>query len=327
MEQHLRFTDLQIQEARSIDLLTYLQFYEPNNLVHIKGDVYCTAEHDSLKISKGMWYWWSKGIGGKSAIDYLIKVKEMTFVDAVKTLLGDRSEELIKTSQELKRNNISQNNKQLYLPEANENCDRVRAYLHDKRGLDYELIDLCIQNKTLYEDKRFHNCIFVGMDENGEPKYAMARGTTDKKFVQDCGGSDKKYTFRIVNPESDAVQVFEAAIDLLSNATMQKMWGKKYNEYNMLSLGGVYAGGETTTEIPIALKAFLEQRPDIKTIELCLDSDEVGQSAAKKIKEILEEKYADKGYKITIAPALFGKDYNDMLLYMREQAAKKCPQR
>ena len=49
---------------------------------------YCTAEHDSLKISNGKWYWWSRGFGGYSALDYLMKVKEYGFVEAVESTLG-----------------------------------------------------------------------------------------------------------------------------------------------------------------------------------------------------------------------------------------------
>ena len=32
--------------------------------------------------------WWSRGIGGKSALDYLIKVKGLDFVEAVETIMG-----------------------------------------------------------------------------------------------------------------------------------------------------------------------------------------------------------------------------------------------
>jgi len=79
-----------LEQARQIDLLSYLRAYEPSNLVKVKGttNVYCTAEHDSLKISKGKWYWWSRGFGGYSALDYLMKVKEYGFVEAVETLTG-----------------------------------------------------------------------------------------------------------------------------------------------------------------------------------------------------------------------------------------------
>ena len=64
------FSPEQIRELKKIDLLTYLQNYEPNELVHISGNNYCTRTHDSLKISNGLWNWFSKGIGGKNAIDY-----------------------------------------------------------------------------------------------------------------------------------------------------------------------------------------------------------------------------------------------------------------
>ena len=43
------YTEEQIMQARSIDLLTYLQSYEPTELVHVRGDTYCTREYDSLK--------------------------------------------------------------------------------------------------------------------------------------------------------------------------------------------------------------------------------------------------------------------------------------
>ena len=64
-----------ILEAKKMDLLTFLRNYEPQELVHVSGDTYCTREHDSLRISNGKWCWFSQGIGGRSALDYLIKVK------------------------------------------------------------------------------------------------------------------------------------------------------------------------------------------------------------------------------------------------------------
>ena len=72
-------TQEQIERARQMDLLTYLQTYEPDELVHFSGDVYTTRTHDSLKISNGKWCWWSRDIGGRSALDYLIKVRGMAF--------------------------------------------------------------------------------------------------------------------------------------------------------------------------------------------------------------------------------------------------------
>ena len=78
-----------VAEARQVDLLTYLKNYEPYELVEVCRNTYTTKSHDSLKISNGLWYWFTKGVGGKSAIDYLIKVRNFTFINAVQTVLGN----------------------------------------------------------------------------------------------------------------------------------------------------------------------------------------------------------------------------------------------
>ena len=45
------YTNEEIERARSMDLLTYLRLCEPENLVKVYGEVYCTRQHDSLKIA------------------------------------------------------------------------------------------------------------------------------------------------------------------------------------------------------------------------------------------------------------------------------------
>lgn len=80
-----------IAKVKEMDLLTYLQTYEPDELVRISGNTYTTKTHDSLKISNGMWMWWSRGIGGRSAVDYLVRVRGMTFIEAVSQISNDES--------------------------------------------------------------------------------------------------------------------------------------------------------------------------------------------------------------------------------------------
>jgi len=77
-----------IRQAKQMDLLTYLQRCEPYELVRLSSLVYSTKTHDSLKISHGKWMWWSRGIGGRSALDYLVKVRAMDCVEAVERLLS-----------------------------------------------------------------------------------------------------------------------------------------------------------------------------------------------------------------------------------------------
>ena len=77
-----------VAQAREVDLLTYLRTYEPQELVHFGGSTYCTREHDSLKISNGKWCWFSRGIGGYSALDYLSeKVQKLSLVARLKLIL------------------------------------------------------------------------------------------------------------------------------------------------------------------------------------------------------------------------------------------------
>ena len=85
------FSKDQIAEARKLDLLTYLRLYEPNELVHFSDKEYCTRTHDSLKISNGKWMWWSKGFGGASALDYLVKVRGKPFAEAVRIINGQEA--------------------------------------------------------------------------------------------------------------------------------------------------------------------------------------------------------------------------------------------
>ncbi|MCX4325547.1 MAG: topoisomerase, partial [Lachnospiraceae bacterium] len=64
-------TKEQIAKAKEWDLLSYLQTYEPHELKRCGPHEYCTRTHDSLKISHGKWCWNSRGIGGRTALDYL----------------------------------------------------------------------------------------------------------------------------------------------------------------------------------------------------------------------------------------------------------------
>ena len=80
----------EIAEAREkMNALEYLERYEPQELVRVSNTVYTTRAHDSLKIkADGRWYWWSRKIGGHTALDYLVEVKGLSLPDAVYELTG-----------------------------------------------------------------------------------------------------------------------------------------------------------------------------------------------------------------------------------------------
>ena len=297
-----------LERARQIDLLSYLRAYEPSNLVKVKGttNVYCTAEHDSLKISNGKWYWWSRGFGGYSALDYLMKVREYGFVEAVEILTGQALADWKPPPPAPKKDEP----KVLLLPPKNKNCDRVTEYLFG-RGIDFSLIQECVADGTIYESADYHNAVFVGKDKDGTPRYAACRGTMGS-FRLDASGSDKRYSFRLLAREPTAtVHLFEAAIDLLSYATYLKCEGKDYKSENLLSLSGVYQPKKEIkdSKIPIALTTFLKDNPHIKTIVLHLDNDKVGRLCTAALTELLQN-----DYEIVDAPPPVGKDVNDFLM-------------
>lgn len=134
----------QIREARQMDLLSYLRANDPSELVHISGQNYCTREHDSLKISNGKWYWFSRGFGGVSALDYLIKVKDIPLPQAVEAILGrvERSPPVSYTEKKTEP-------KRLMLPERNSNAEQVIRYLRG-RGIHPAVIQYCLDHKLLY---------------------------------------------------------------------------------------------------------------------------------------------------------------------------------
>ena len=295
-----------ITEAKRMDLLTYLREYEPGELVKFSSNTYTTRTHDSLKISNGKWMWWSRGIGGKSALDYLIKVRGMDFVQAVQTIMGNGS-----VSFPTCKNIKSYEEQPLLLPQKSPTTEVVFDYLFG-RGIDYEIINHCLEQELIIESLPYHNAVFIGKDESGTPKYAALRGTLGSTFKQDASGSDKQYSFRLLAKKpADTVHLFEAAIDLLSYATYLKCEGKDYKSENLLSLSGVYQPKKEMkdSKIPIALTTFLSANPQIKTIVLHLDNDKVGRLCTATLKELLQ-----KDYKIVDDPPPVGKDFNDFLL-------------
>lgn len=181
--------------AKEMDLLTYLQNYEPQNLKRVARSTYCTREHDSLKISNGKWHWFSRGVGGKTALDYLIKVKDIPFIEAVETILGRAA-----VKPPVFHRQKDEKPRELLLPVLNDTADRVIRYLKG-RGIHPVIIDYCLKNKLLFESRDYHNAVFIGYDPQGKMRYGNVRGTMGD-YKGDLSGSDKHYSFAIPG-ESD----------------------------------------------------------------------------------------------------------------------------
>ena len=297
-----------VKRAEEMDLLTYLQNYEPEELVKVGNGTYTTKTHDSIRISNGLWNWFSEGVGGKNAISYLMKVKNYSFLEAVETIIGNVNVKKPVIHKEEKQDNI-----ELVLPQKSNNSERAKIYLMS-RGIAPEIINECINDNLIYEGLPNHNVVFIGFDDSKSPKYAFYRGTNKTRFMGEAKGSDKKYTFRLeAKTQCTRVHLFESAIDLLSYATLLKMKNIDWHKENMISLGGVNNPSKINenNKIPIAIKEFLEKNPNINEIHLHLDNDEVGRNASKSLQDVLSKKYT-----VLDRPAPLGKDCNDYLKYV-----------
>lgn len=247
------FTPEDIRQAKQLDLLTYLQIYEPDQLIKVSGDTYCTKEHDSLKISNGKWHWFSRQIGGKTALDYLVKVKGCSFLEAMEIIQGKPLPKAIPAPAS------KQEPKRLLLPERNNNADAVIRYLKG-RGIHDVILRYCMENDLLFESRKYHSAVFLGYDKGGVPRYGNVRGTVGD-YKGELSGSDKHYSFSIPG-NSQTVHVFESAIDALSYATLELFEGRSWREDHLLSLAGEFVTKRENV-VPVALSRYLADHPEM----------------------------------------------------------------
>ena len=272
-----RFTDAEGEIARATDLPDLLASL--GYTIKRVGNCYTTKEMDSLRIwDRRRWYRFSSRQHG-DAITFLQEFCGKTFPEAVNYLLAyhGRIRDSPQWSRASPTSKAAQSKERpvFALPPAHTDQRRVFAYLC-KRGIASQVIQSFIDAGLLYEDAQYHNCVFVGRDGSGRPRFASKRGTYDLNgtgFKGDVTGSDKSVGFRLpCDPENEEVMVFESPIDLMSFCTI---FPGMYS--NAVALCGLYSG---------PLDTYLQENPHLKHITLLLDGDEPGIKAAKSLFKI-----------------------------------------
>ncbi len=238
-------TNEQLAEARRVDLLTYLQEREPQELVRSASGEYRTKSQGSLVISHGAWYWNRGQFGGRSALDYLVKVQGLSLMDAAETVSGVRAPSF-SPSLPVNRPETKREAKPLILPPQTKYPRQLLAYLQG-RGIGADVIRQCLDNGSLFEGRYQGEavCVFVGRDESGTARFGCMRGI-NSDLKRDCSGSDKLFSFSMTanDTTSSALAAFEAPIDVQSHATLYPDWSG-----HRLSLGGSYTGPNTMPQI------------------------------------------------------------------------------
>lgn len=257
------YTQEQIEAANQVDLVDFL-----NSLGEkLKR---CGAQHlwekHQVWIRENRWYTHYDSEGGYP-IGFVMKYFSFGFQDAVAELLGTGFTQCTVPTSNVHRP------KELILPEANKTMNRVYAYLLQERFIDREVISFFAHNKTLYEDAKYHNCIFVGTDEAGVPRHIHRRGTMGT-FKQTETGSKAEYSFHY-DGTSEWLFVFEAPIDMLAFITLHQNNWQKHSYVALCSVS------------ERAILHRLQVNSHIRKIVLCLDHDDAGRAACVRIKEVL----------------------------------------
>ena len=295
-----------VKKAKEVDLLTYFMNYNPSELVKKGVGTYCLKTHDSVIISNGLWHRFSTNEGGKTALDYLMKVEKMTLQEAVKNILNrEIAEYKVVPKEELKEN------RKIIIPTKASNNNRAIEYLKN-RGIDEEIIQECVDKKLIYQEDKTNNIVFLGYDNDGNIKYAGCRSTGSKRIMRDARGSSKEFSFRMLsNIKNNTIHIFESAIDLLSYATMLKIKGYDYKNHNLIALAGVYQPSSNIeqSKVPIAIQNYLNKYQDVQDIVLHFDNDRAGRQATKAMIIALDK------YNVYDIPAPYGKDINDYLCF------------
>jgi len=284
-----------IKKARETSLVDLLQTM--GYPIKSVGRYYTLEDVDSFRIfpSENNWYRYSNDTYGDT-IDFFMKgpYDNLSFQEAVRLILSAAHAETRKPIESQKK----KNNGTPISPAAATNNDRVIEYLTVTRGIDKDIVMYCIDKGLIYEAEKTHNCVFLGFNEKGSVKHITQRGTTSKKFANKVENSDERYGFRIECGNSKEVHIFEAAIDLLSFLTLQKMKGVK-NTDTYLALSGVSL---------ISLLAYLEKHT-VERIYVRTDNDDKGR----KVLDRLRETITDNTIEI-IEAFPKNKDYNEDLL-------------
>ncbi len=295
---YINFSEDDLYRANNADLVSYLGGCGG----HVKrvGSTYQyiytdgSGTHDSVTIHGGKWYDHKNQRGGY-AVKFLQEFLGFSFQDAVVELLGGHCSAQTVSSPRAAPEPVV---KPFELPEPNSDMRRVFAYMTKQRFIDPQIISHFAHEHKIYEEKKYHNVVFVGTDENGTSKQASVRSTISfgKTFRLTVAGSDTNYSFSNFGND-EKLFVFEAPIDMLSFITLYQ---KDWKDHSYIAMNGVYESA--------VLKA-LESHSDLQSVYLCTDNDTGGIEAAERLRDIL----AEKGYTDLYRIAPQQKDWNESL--------------
>lgn len=267
MSHYIHFTEQQKTQARQTDIAELLRS-QGETLKRSGSESEWMDGGQKVTIRGNLWYHQYEQVGG-DAVDFVRRFYNKSYPEAMEYLLGGSGGTLAVSP------SVQKEEKPFVLPPKNDNMRRVFAYLLNRRGIDREVLYAFVHKGMIYESADYHNAVFVGFDSNGNPKHAHKRGTgSESSYKGNVSGSHPEFSFHW-SGQSDTLYLFEAPIDMLSFISMQKEGWRQHS----------YAASCSVSDK--VLFQTLKDNPNIRQVVLCLDSDEPGQTAAKRIADKL----------------------------------------
>lgn len=300
---YIHFTEEQKNRAASVDLEEFLRMHG-ERLTRSGKEKRMASDH-SITVDGSEWYDHAAGKGG-GPVSFVRDFYGLSYPEAMSLLLdGEQGVEYPAAKQKEEAPP-----KPFVLPPKNQDMCRVYAYLLKQRHIDRSVISHFVKAGLLYEDAKYHNCVFVGADEDGVPRHAHKRSTNSygEAFRINVEGSDPRYCFHHIG-EDEQLFVFEAPIDMLSYITLNPNGWERHS----------YVACCGTSSIPVM--NMLDRLPQLRQVLLCLDNDKAGQSACQRMTELI----TDRGLKAErVIPE--NKDWNEDLVSEceREEVQMQC---
>ena len=275
---YIHFTEEQKSRAASVDLEEFLRI-RGEKLIRSGGETRMASD-PSVTIRGSEWYDHAAQKGG-GPVSFVQNFYNLSYPEAVSLLLDGERGQVYPAARE----KTVEPPKPFELPPANSDQRRVYAYLLKQRHIDREVVSHFVKAGLLYEDEKYHNCVFVGTDENGVPRHAHKRSTNSygKLFRINVEGSLPQYSFHHIGAD-DQLYVFEAPIDMLSYI---KLYPDGWERHSYVALCG-------TSSIPVI--KILDRLPQLRQVFLCLDNDDAGHAAGGRVAELITDRglYAER---------------------------------
>ena len=198
------------ERANSVDLEEFLR-RRGEKLIRSGRESRLERRH-RITVRGSEWYDHAARQGGH-AVSFVQHYYGTSYQEAMKLLLGDGLGARYPTASP----KPEEPPRPFALPPPHTDMRRVYAYLMKQRHISREVVSHFVRAGLLYEDAQYHNCVFVGMDEQGIPRHAHKRSTNSqgKSFKVNVESSRPQYSFYHVGRDS-VLYVFEAPIDMLS---------------------------------------------------------------------------------------------------------------